>query len=74
MSGGLTRRMALQLVGGMTAALYGAPGISADGQRGILLALDDVQQITLRYRGRTATISPGELLDALGGTTKKEDA
>jgi acetolactate synthase small subunit len=63
---GLTRRAALQAVGAMVGVLYGTTTV-ANGQKTLMLALDDVGAITLRFRGRTVSVSPAQVVDALSG-------
>ena len=64
---GLTRRQALVVVGGITGALYSKQvGIGAQGRQ-MFLALDDVQEIVFRYRGRQVSINPAAVLEALAG-------
>ena len=71
MGGSITRRSALQIVGAMTATLWGELPVTARQQRVLSLSLDDVSRIEVRYRGRVATVDPADLVSALAVTAKK---
>lgn len=65
--GGLTRRQAIVVVTGVVGTIYSRPIASTQSGRVMMLALDDVQEIQIRYRGRVASVSPAMVIDALTG-------
>lgn len=61
----MNRRTALAYVGTIAGYLYGRP-IRAEQGQAMLLVLDGVEVIDVRYRGRRVMVNPHEILDALG--------
>jgi hypothetical protein len=67
----MNRRAALKAVGAVAGTLYGTTrGVTA--QRQMMLVLDDLQVITVRYRGREVSVSPSEIVDALQGKNRPQ--
>lgn len=71
-TGGLTRRQALVTVAGIVGTLHARPVASTQYGRVMLLVLDDVQEIQIRYRGRVASVNPTMVIDALSGKGEQE--
>jgi len=66
----LTRRQVVLSMMTGAAILHGkltAVGNGQGARRQILLALDAVDDIVIRYRGRQVVLTPTEVMDQLGG-------
>lgn len=60
----MTRRNALTVLGAMVGYIYGRP-VQAQGANIMLLALDGVDVIEVRYRGQRVFVNPAEIIAAL---------
>jgi hypothetical protein len=68
----LSRRQALVVVSGVVGTLYARPISATQSGRVMSLALDDVAEIQIRSRGRSASVTPDMLIDALSGRSSKD--
>jgi hypothetical protein len=60
-------------VAGLAGTLYATTAGAGSQGRIMMLALDDVQEIIVRYRGRQVAISPAMIVDALSGKGEAHD-
>jgi len=63
----LSRRQALEAVAIIAGSIYSVPVGATQYGRVMMLALDDVAEIVVRYRGRQVSVNPAEVIMALSG-------
>lgn len=68
----IPRRTALQLVGLVAGTLYGSVAEAQNGRRVMTLALDDIEGIVIRHRGRQVFVDPSAVVDALSGKSQED--